>query len=305
VLYVDLIFLFNSAVDLLVLWLTATIRKQVICWWRLLLTAGIGGLYVIGYLIANSSIFYGFCGKMLVSFLMVFLAFGFTGFLAWWRNVLVFYLVSFLCSGVILGLKYAGLEKGEVLDNWRGPSISWTLVIVGFIFAWLYTRLSFKSLAERNAINEQLVQLRVSVMEKELLLTGLVDTGNQLRDPLSRRPVIVIEKKQLLKILPVDLMSILSHQATFNLSADVTARWFEKIRFIPYKVIGVNSGMLKALKPDQVYIMYQKRWKELHEVLIGVAMERLSTDGTYQALIPLDCLTFIKQDQAKQRLLVE
>lgn len=99
---------------------------------------------------------------------------------------------------------------------------------------------------------------------------SVVDTGNSLRDPVSGDPVSVMDPK--------------TAQELFGGSMP------EHIRFIPYRSVGEDSGILAAVRLDKICIRKgkrrQQRWVE--NPLVAVSKEELSSDGTYRMLLHPD-----------------
>jgi stage II sporulation protein GA (sporulation sigma-E factor processing peptidase) len=66
-----------------------------------------------------------------------------------------------------------------------------------------------------------------------------------------------------------------------------------KIRIIPYRVAGSDHEMMIAFKPDAVEIWREDEWNNVGKVLIGIDVGRISSDGTYQAIIHPSCLSVV------------
>lgn len=69
--------------------------------------------------------------------------------------------------------------------------------------------------------------------EKEYYFDAFVDSGNSLRDPLSDKPVILIDKIGAQKL------------------QDFRKNFPEKFRLIPYRSVGVECGMLESIRADK------------------------------------------------------
>jgi stage II sporulation protein GA (sporulation sigma-E factor processing peptidase) len=293
VVYADMIFLLNASIDFLILWLTSGIRKQPTSVWKLLLSATIGGLYAVLYLWSAFSLLYFFPIKILVSLFMIWVAFGLQHPLSFFRNLGVFYLVCFLTGGAMIALHYfvtgdSQVAGGSLLSQsakgWGTP-VSWLLILLGFPAVWGYTRLSFRSLQERQLIHSYLTKVKITIGMKTIECTGLVDTGNQLRDPITRAPVMVIELKQIEKEIPPQLMQIVQQKDWQKGWMMLPVDWIRRIRVVPYRVSGNNGEMMIAFKPDQVEVLEDMKWNKVDKILIGIDVGRLSSDGSFQAII--------------------
>lgn len=292
VVYADMVFLLNLCIDGLILWLTAAIRRQRTPFWRIAAAAVIGATYAVWHLWQPLTLIYTFGGKLLVSILMVTMAMGFRAPLAFIRNLGTFYLISFVTGGGMFALHYllgAGLEAGggvllSVTSGWGSP-VSWVFVLVAFPLVWLYTRVSFRSLQDRQVVHQYLTAVAITVEGVRLECIGLVDTGNQLRDPISRTPVMMVELGRLTKVLPVEMVQMAQNRDWNALGKGLSPDWLTRVRLIPYRGAAGDGGMMLAFKPDRVDLQQKGTWVESGQVLIGLDVGRLSSDGSYQAIL--------------------
>ena len=301
VIYADLVCLLNGLIDYLLLWLTAGIRKQRIKHWRLGIAALIGGLYSTLYLWSEFLFLYTLIGKITLSLLMIWIAFGFHHPLTYFRNLRVFYLVCFLVGGGIMALHYALGDDVQVAggmfltysNTGFGSPVSWLLVLLGFPLVWLYSKWSFRSLEERSTITDFLVPIRIHIAEHVTKCMGLIDTGNQLRDPITRSPVIMVEYAQLKPFLPESLREMITMKNWDQKLHQLPSEWLVRVQLIPFRVAKSQGDIMLALKPDQIEIWKENEWNKIGKVLIGIDDGNLSSDGTYQAILHPSCLSMI------------
>lgn len=301
IVYADIVCLLNGLIDYLLLWLTAGIRRQRISVWRLVMAAVVGGVYSILYLWPQFSIGFTFLSKIFVSLVMVWIAFGFHHPLTYLRNLSVFYLTCFLAGGGVIALHYflmgdhqvaGGILLTESNNGWGSP-VSWMLIIIGFPLVWLYTKWSFQSLEERRGVGQFLAPVRIQISDQFMECVGLIDTGNQLRDPMTRTPVMLVELSELKGNLPTQLIQMIKDKNWDQAWSQLPPEWMVKIRVIPYRVAHSKGEMMIAFKPEKVEIWKDNEWNNIGKVFIGIDDGHLSTDGTYQAIIHSSCVTMI------------
>lgn len=264
------------------------------------MAALIGGIYSALYLWSNFGFAFLLPIKIFVSMLMIWISFGAHHPLTYLRNLFVFYLVCFLTGGAMVALHYLFTGDSDVVSGslftmsggWGSP-VSWLFVVLGFPLVWMYTKLSFQSLEERQVIHEYLIRVRIQISGNKIECTGLIDTGNQLRDPISRRPVLMIELAQIEAWIPEKLKRVIADRNFDNLSEHLTDDWMTRVCVIPYSSAGNIGDLMIALKPDEVKILREKEWHTVDKVLIGIDVGLLSSDGTFQAIIHPSCLSAI------------
>lgn len=290
--YGDAVFLLNGCIDLLLLWLTMAIRKQKTAFWRLILAACLGALYAVMMVVPVMPWLFTWAGKWLFSCVMVFVAFGYQSRTAFLRNWGVFYLVSFAVGGGMFALHYLLLERREILNGLlvsqsggMGTPLTWGFIVIAFPLVWWYSRSTFRSLEERQTVHRYLVQVEVTLGSRHVRGTGLIDTGNQLRDPLTRAPVMMAEANLVEAMLPPELQKAMKHADPAQAFAEIPHAWISRIKLIPYRSVRRGTDFLLAVKADKMKVVQDGRAYELTKVLIGLDSGKLSADGSYQMIV--------------------
>lgn len=87
-------------------------------------------------------------------------------------------------------------------------------------------------------------------------MKALVDTGNNLKDPLNNQPVIIVEQDALKGLLPPEIERVVAEVENGELSAlqrlETLEAWQTRIRLIPFNSIGRKNGLLVGFRPDAV-----------------------------------------------------
>lgn len=300
VVYLDLIFLMNFAIDGCLLLLTAWLRSRKVVIWRLLLSAGVGASYVVMMFMPALSFLFTFLVKFLFSVGMLWIAFGFISLQNYIRNLGAFYIVNFSAAGGILGIHYLLQSSGELWNGiWytttggMGFSLEigtlFTLVVFTIVLLWF--RMVVAGRRRQETLSTYYADVRIVLGETEIACTGLIDTGNQLRDPLSRLPVMVTEMSLWLPYMPqgFDQGTKNNELAADNLilqwTEDEAFPWRDRLRLIPYRGVNRGSQFMLALKPDKVTVTLENKSYVTSRVLVGLDGGTLSSEGSYRAII--------------------
>ncbi len=290
--YADLMFLVNFLVDGALLLATAWTRKLKVRPWRIASAAALGSLYVMALLVPEWAGLFSFAAKLLVSILMMLIAFGFGRVQAFLRNLAAFYLIAFAVAGGIFGIYYYFLPSGQLASElWTGI-FSWTigygLIFGAFLFMiWFYFQV-FHGSKQKEAIAAHMAEVQVRVGETGVSCTGLVDTGNQLYDPLTKTPVMIMEAALWKEVLPERwLKKIQTSDADQIVSAmgGEDFIWQDRLRIVPYRGVNRGTQFMLAIKPDAVRVKLPDKEWETGKVLIGFDGGTLSSDGSYHAII--------------------
>ena len=276
VVYIDVLFLLNLTVDYLLLLASARITGEVISRIRLALGALLGAAYAaILFLPGCQWLAHPLC-KICSAVLMVLIGFGRSPRLL--RLLLVFFGASAALGGVVLALQLLG-AGGLTLENgvlYTGFDVR--LLLVTAIVCYAVLSHVFNRAARHGGKRRDLNPARLILGEKSLCLTVLQDTGNTLTEPICNRPVMVAEARALEALLPeeIDPSDPVGSMERLE-DADLRRRF----RLLPYRAVGVEYGMLLAVRTDRVELGSRK----LEGLLVALSPTPVSDGGGYQALI--------------------
>lgn len=121
--------------------------------------------------------------------------------------------------------------------------------------------------------------------DKIINIKALVDNGNYLVEPISKKPVIVAEYSALKEFLPKGLIEIYEKKKESNLMEIISAvseeRFRNNLRVIPFKSVGKEKGLMIGFVADSVKI----KNNVINKPIIGICRFNLSKNGLYSALI--------------------
>lgn len=276
VVYIDVLFLLNLTVDYLLLLASARITGEVIARPRLALGALLGAAYAAVLFLPGCQWLANPLCKVCAAVLMVLVGFGQSPRLL--RLILVFFGASAALGGVVLALQLLG-AGGLTLENgvlYTGFDIRLLLVTVIVCYAVLSG--VFGRAARHGGKSRDLIPARLTLGEKTLCLTVLLDTGNTLTEPVHNRPVMVAEARALESVLPEGIDPA-DPVGSMERLEDTELR--RRFRLLPYRAVGVEYGMLLAVRTDRVEL----GGRELKELLVALSPTPVSDGGGYQALI--------------------
>lgn len=304
VVYVDLVFLTNLAVDGTVLLATAKVRHLRPSRSRLFIAALLGAFYAAVMFWTQVPYLYSFGTKVLVSLIMVLISFGYGGPLQLARNFGAFYLVNFATLGGVIGFSYL-LQSAE--SPWGGMSytadggllLEWQMQLGLFITAFLLSLWLFRSTTETRRKRQDLEQLfwdiEIKVAERSWKLRALLDTGNRLYDPLTRIPVMIMEASIWKDELPPGWCERLRGESPDQLLSEMDEQfseaysWGNRLRLVPYRAVNGNSRLMLAIKPDTVLLSREGHPPlQVTRVLVGLDGGTLSSEGNYRAIVHPD-----------------
>ncbi len=304
--YVDIIWLLNWLFDSLLLYWTSIILKQRVAFWRLLAGGLLGSMLILLAFTSYSAWVDNIFIKFLISIFMVMTVFGFIRLKVFLKSLMTLYFITFLSGGILLGLHYffsfqvADMATSTQMGiNRFGDPMSWFFVIVGFPLAWQYSKRTLDGMEMTKLHYDQLVRVRLEIGDFKAEFQGLIDSGNQLYDPISKSPVMIVSIVGRESEIPADMLPLFENPDKLLQQEEVMEyTWADRIRVIPYKVIGQNHQLLTAIKPDVLQIQHNGKEYKVSRGLISFTMQQLSADGTYQCIVHPKMLTGVSVQSA-------
>ena len=283
VIYVDTLFLLNAMVDYLLLLASARLAGEPLARLRFLLGAVLGGLYAVAIFLPGLSFLARPPCRLAAAVLMVLAAFWKSRRLL--RQVVIFFALSCAFGGGVLAIALLG-GRGLALSNgvlYSGMDLKIVLLSAAGCYGAL--TLIFQRTGRHTASSGELRPVRLTLGERQVSLTALVDTGNTLTDPATGRPVLVAEADCVEELLPP---GIRPSPADLRDPAGALERlddpWRRRFRLLPYRSVGVDRGLLLALRVDQVQVGEEDRGP----MLAALSPTPVSDGGGYRALLGAD-----------------
>ena len=281
VIYIDTLFLLNALVDYLLLLAAARLVGEPLRRWRFALGAGLGGVYAVAIFMPGLSFLaHPLCRLASVALMMV-VSYG--GSRRLLRQGLLFVVLTCAFGGGVVAI---GLLGGTGLSLGNGvfySALDLKVVLLSAAVCYGVLTLVFRRLARHSAANGELVPVRLRLGERMVDLTALVDTGNTLTDPVSGRPVVVAEGERTAPLFPREHRpgpGDLTDPAA-ALTRLGTGAWRGRFRLLPYRSVGVDRGLLLAVRLDGLELDGQGRGP----VLVALSPTPVSDGGGYQALV--------------------
>ncbi|MGN1122943.1 MAG: sigma-E processing peptidase SpoIIGA [Eubacterium sp.] len=243
IIYVDVLFVINFFITYLLLLFTSALLKQRTSMPRMLAAAFEGGLYSLVILVDSLSFLITVIGKLAVSLLIVFTAFGFKRLSVFIKTAVLFYFSNMLFLGIICAVIFAFKTDAIAVSNGVAYfDISAKILLVSAAAAYIISIIVIKIYNHTTGKNE-IYSITIFKGNNELHLYAFADSGNKLREPFSDYPVIVADKSKVS---------------------------FDAERVIPFNTVA-GEGVLQAFKPDKVVISNSKVSFETDKVYVAMS----------------------------------
>lgn len=291
--YIDIVLIENLIMNYIILFATSIVLKLKVKHMRIIIASLLGAIYSIVAYIDFLKMYSNIIMKIILSILIAYIAFNPQNIKKMWKDLAVFYLISFVFGGVALALIYIVkpqdilMKKGLFLGIYPLKTI-----ILGAIVSFFIIIIVFKMLKNRISKKDMFCNIEIKINNQLIKTNAMIDTGNFLREPITNTPVIVIEHTLLYKCIPEEILNNLENIIGGDFTAvpqNLKEEYISKLKLIPYSSLGKQNGMLLGIKPDYSKIITEEEEKEVN-VLIGIYNKSLTKRGEYRALIGVEIL---------------
>jgi len=265
--YLDVYFGFNFLMDFLVLLILGIIIKTEKHIARTVISAIIGGIYatIVLMLKLEGGITY-FLTYMIMAEVLIIIAFGRDNLKTNLRNIAILYSITFLLNG-LLNLLYFNLENKNIVqgaqNTYYGKTNIFIILLVGIMVCVIvkYGREKILNYIKRVG---NIYTAYLFINDTKISATALRDTGNSLIEPVTKKPVSIIEEDKLAEAGMEDMKYI----------------------FVPYNTVGKSHGLMKAFVVDKLVVNDITTEK----AIIGIYKGKLSQSNKYEMILNPDIL---------------
>lgn len=270
--YLDVLFVINVVMDYFLLRLTGRLCGHTATWMQSLLGAvlGAGGICLLAVFPQNRAI-----STLLIHVAVNTIMVRFGCSLKTWKEtlqgLLFLYGAGFLLGGLMLLLRRTTGSRGLAACFFLG-TVSYGILALGI-------RISGRMKRKRDRMFRVLLYANGKCHQG----TGLYDTGNQLVDPSTQKPVCLAESR------------ILEHLFSREELEKLMKFWEGKPedgdfgtlnpRFLPFSGAGCANGVALAVTLDYLYVEGQEIHKVITRPVIAFSRENSSFHGDYQVIL--------------------
>lgn len=216
------------------------------------------------------------------------------------KGILVLYVATFFLGGLfnslyyhsMLGYYFHELINGRFFQNLK----DWKLVSLA-IFGIMGIYALIKIMTNFRSGNKRLYETNIYLRDKNITLTSLLDTGNNLYDPIFNKPVIIIEYTSLINLLSEDekhyidiWLKNIQDKSGDGMSSDSNNTNNIMVFMIPYKSVGKKNGLLPAIKIDKIEIIKGNEKICNENVFTAIWNDQFSTRNEYQIILHRDLM---------------
>lgn len=259
VVYLDVLVIENLVVNMFLLFITSQTLKVKVKLRDITIAGFLGSMYVLTMIYPVPKFLSGIFLKIIVAIIMIFVTFRNSNLLFNIKALGIFILYAMMTAGCCIFIEFY-YSKGLTFDNM--PTFSYKYILGTLMVLYMVIARVIVFVRDRKDIVNLIYDVDIIFGEKKKRVKAFLDTGNELREPLTNLPVMIVEK---------------------NVLVDINIKE-KKMFYIPFKVVNGSSGVLKGFKPSGVNICKNNIFEKA-ELIVAVCDTKLSDLNDYNALL--------------------
>ena len=308
IIYLDVFLVENTILTLIILVSVCILSKIQIKFFKLILTSFIGSICTVieYYFLTFNNIILKLLIKFIISIVVVNLGFKNLKekgedkknkyknkyknkkiFKIW----IIFIVITIIYGGISFFVQNMFELEDYIIYNQEFDSIGVfpiKTVMIGFFTGFILVYIISKIYNNKMDIQNIICEIEICVNGKIIKTKALIDTGNLLKDPVSKRSVIVVEDKVLNSIIEKEYLDILRNVSSGKLIGEIENNKY-KIKIIPFNSLGNSNGILCGINPDWVRMFYEKELM-IENIILGVYFGSLNSMNEYSTIIGYGCI---------------
>ena len=290
--YVDVVLIENLIMNYIILLATGLILKIKIKHIRLIIAGLLGAIYSIVSYTGVLEIYSNFILKIILSIVIVYIAYYPQTVKKLCKEILFFYLISFVFGGAAFALIYVVKPQEILMKNglFLGTYPLKT-VILAAIVAFVIIISAFTIIKSKMTKKDMIYDIEIKLNGKTIKTRALVDTGNMLKEPITNTPVVVIEHTLLYECMPKEILNHLEDiiGGDFEkIPEEIRKEYSPRLKLIPFSSLGKQNGMLIGIKAKYLKIIKEEEIEEKENIILGIYDKSLTKKGEYRALMGME-----------------
>lgn len=290
--YIDIVIIENLIMNYIILCATGIVSKNKIRPLRLIMASLLGAIYSVVAYMKILEIYSNIVLKILLSVIIVYIAYNPQTVKKLWKTLVMFYLVSFVFGGVAFSLIYIIKPQDIIMKNglFLGTYPLKT-IILGAIVAFAIIIIAVKIIRKKFTTKDIICDIEIILNNKKINTKALIDTGNMLKEPITNTPVVVVEKILLYECIPKEILNNINQIIGGDLEKipqQIQSQYISKLKLIPFSSLGKQNGMLLGIKVQKIKIIKESEEITKENIIVGIYQQSLTKNGEYQALMGME-----------------
>jgi stage II sporulation protein GA (sporulation sigma-E factor processing peptidase) len=237
-----------------------------------MLGAAIGAALALGDILIALSGWGYVLAKGVALLTVVGVAFRWQGMRTWLGHTGTFLALSFLVAGGVQGIQQLFSFTAEVATV---GVLAALLVGIPMLFV---ARHLFMVMRKGGLVGRYCLPVEIHMEGATLSMTGFMDTGNHLYEPMTGLPVVIGMLETWSEVFPAEVVDAIRTGDLTMISASPLAR---KLRIVPYRSVGTGTQWLIGIRPEWLRVGDNT----ITQVILALQVDQIRKDGAYALIL--------------------
>ncbi|MDD4110350.1 MAG: sigma-E processing peptidase SpoIIGA [Clostridia bacterium] len=275
---IEYVLIDNLVIDFLILYISCKLLKCKIVFWKLAVSSliGAGCALVLPIIILPN---YGLIiFKLTLGVLMVLISLPSQTFKKALSSFMVFLMMTGSMGGLCFFLIFmlSGSLSADVLITYSSNIPIGVIIFMCALISFGVTKLT-KLFYQKKNINNFIYETIFSDKGREIKINAFLDSGNTLIDPISQKPVVIINYSLFHRLYNLPLEKILTK--------NIEKKDIKNLHYITFNTIGKRADML-VFEVDKMEVVFSKNeTKNFNDVVLGLSFSGLNKTFSCDALL--------------------
>lgn len=256
----DVLLFENFIVNLFLLVITSETLRYTIKIKYAIFASILGSFYVITMLFDSTKIFTTLPFKMITALLITIIGFHCKDRILNFKAFILYIIYSMLLAGICIFLEFNSCQ--EIFNTAILYKYSYKKLLLSIMIAYIIIYRTVIYIRDRKNIAELIYDVDINIDNKLKRVKAFLDTGNELREPVTNLPVLLVEK---------------------NIFIGIDISNFDTVH-IPYRTVDGTIGNIMGIKPKYIAIHIGDQIQR-RQVILGFCNNKISNSCEYDALL--------------------
>lgn len=292
----EYLYIENLIINYIILQITKSITKTKVSNKRMIIVSIVLAFYPFVIFFPSLSFLTNFYVKIIISAIAIKLVFDSKSKRLYFKQLFGFYIISFVFAGASIGIYFLDIDYNNYVFSDKKDLESFPIkyLIMGILLGGIMIKNIIHYYQKKILMERRLLDIHIQFKDKSISIITLIDTGNSLIEPLSKLPVYIVEYDIIKNLLPEALRKIFERnkESDYIVLEKVMNELKDNIniKLIPFKSIGLKSGILIGFKPDYIIVSHGLEENIYEGLIIGIYNGKLSDEEEYNGLLNLEIL---------------
>jgi stage II sporulation protein GA (sporulation sigma-E factor processing peptidase) len=280
--------------DFIILWLENKICKKHASAIKLLIGALIGAveMCIIVIMPFKNYLFNLIIGYFISSLSIVYITYRPKRIIELIKLTVLMYIIAIALGGLMFAIYYytsIGYGMNQIINHEQFDNINIYFFLLIIMISVVIFIIVFKLFQRTATVSKNIFNIKITIKENNIETNALLDTGNNLYDPITNDPVIIGEigmiKDFLSKSEFEQFKDMINNKYDMTRISSIKEGLDFNIRCIPFSSLGEENGLLLGIVTDKISISTKDGLKEYSNIVIAIYNKKLSNDNSYNVLL--------------------